>query len=725
MWLWFLLLPSVAADSVQLPNSETQIIFDEDPSAALAVAMQNMNEANYVDAAAGFEALADASPRRGLRLLEALAWYEAGNLRKCEIAVERAQGDPRTAGDVMALMGLVYADKGQGTQALRELDRAESNARSSENQILMARIALNRAQIYMDEGTLDAAQRELSRAKQLGESHGAADIVHVARANLARLDARLNGGNGPASVDLVSARLRAGDVAGARAAIPPETPQDRRTLVRSKLSTGLVLRAESDHARASVVLREALALAREGGLVRETAAIIAELGTLFRLSGQFESALVHFQEAIGLVASTSMRVQEVAYRVEAARVATRLKELDQAENQLMVARRRAGGHDRELQLARISEVNGLIFEQRGDSTAADRAFQEASTTYAQASQWADEARVQTYRVSLWAGVDSNQQAKAEQAAAKAFGRFDERLGPAHIAVARGLGLARHGQLSEAVDAFLSGANLALASGMPSGRRVALRARENAAEAMTAMGLTSPGASAGPRDEALEAVASRQRAFKAGEAAYGRGKDDYNTGKYESAEAHFDEAVSAFQQIGDQGYLDTARRSRGWSRLMLGRSAPSARGLQLLEAAERDGLDCGDESLRIKARFAAAMVSRDLGLPNHVQRMVAAADLAEAGGEQDIAGQAFAMLAELATELPSRVRAARRSATLLGPEHPAAAYAMYSVAVDAHNQGDSRLAAELAREVLPVGGALTGAIKAVLEAAEAANNVESE
>ena len=66
-------------------------------------------------------------------------------------------------------------------------------------------------------------------------------------------------------------RLRVGDTAGARAAVPTPGEHDRRGQVRALLADALVDRATGDYDAANVKLRLALGRAREGGMLRELA----------------------------------------------------------------------------------------------------------------------------------------------------------------------------------------------------------------------------------------------------------------------------------------------------------------------------------------------------------------------------------------------------------------------------------------------------------------------
>ena len=81
--------------------------------------------------------------------------------------------------------------------------------------------------------------------------------------------------------------------------------------------------------------------------------------------------------------------------------------------------------------------------------------------------------------------------------------------------------------------------------------------------------------------------------------------------------------------------------------------------------------------------------------------------------------AYARIAEVATSLEARASAARRALDLRGAQDAEAVYAMYSVAVDAYNDGDAELALALADEIAPNAGSLQEAVEGVRTAARAA------
>lgn len=717
--LWWFLGSAVAGVTVSLPASDSEVVFEEDARGAVEQGMLALRDGRFEAAGRSFRALGEAGGGASAHYLEALAWYEGGQLRAAESAARRLLRVDREHGPGLALMGLILADSGKGLDALMNFDRAAKRAAATDDGRLAAQVLVNRGLVQMDLGSLAEArgtfQAALARASEVNDPA----LTALATENLATLASLTGaGGQGGDAMSAVVTRLRQGDVAGARAAVAKPSDADRRGQVRALLADALVDRAAGALDPANVKLRTALGLAREGGLVRETAACLAELGTLYSLAGRFDVSLQLHQEAVGLVAGTSFRLREVGYRVEAGRVAVRLGDVRQARNQLDAAAAVAVDVEDPLGKARIAELRGQIAarEDRVDDAAAQ--LQAAIDVYRAHGHRADEARLCTDLVALWSGKDESAARKWRKRALTAFAGVGNRAGPAHVEVSAGLGYARRLDLDSALAAFLEAARLAEALDTDRGRQIATHARENAAQALKALGHTDELADEMASATELGGVMAQQGRFAEAESLYQKALEAYNRGEYRSAYDGFDAAVRAFKTLGETGYAHTSRRGRGWAGRGLALRAQPAQALGLYETAERDGLAAGDAELRSKARVGAALTAADLKRKDAVKRLTAAAETAEFSGYDDDAGRCFARIAEVADGLDTRVAAARRALDLRGRGDSEATYAVYSVAVDAFNSGDPELALSLADEISAAPGSLEDAVRSVREAAKA-------
>ncbi|MFK7930239.1 MAG: hypothetical protein AB8H79_18775, partial [Myxococcota bacterium] len=656
------LATAFAGVTVSLPASDAEVELDDSAGAAVEQGMQALSAGRFDDAGRAFRALSEAGAGPVAHYLEALAWYEGGRLRGAQTAIDALLAKSPEHGPGLALLGLIQADGGRGDEAMSSLERAARVA--GDDRRLKAQITLNRGLILMDQGSLGQAQKSFETSASVATEVGDEATLRVARENLATLAALTGaGGQGGDAISTVVARLRTGDVAGARKSVPKPSKSDRRGAVRALLADALVDRAEGAFDAANVKVRTALGLAREGGLVRETAACLAELGTLYSLSGRFDTSLQLHQEAVGLVAGTSFRLREVGYRVEAGRVAVRLGDLRQARNQLDAAEAVAARTEDPVGQARIHELRGQIFAREDKVPEAAAKLESALSTYQKRGHRADEARVATDLVSLWAGKDEGRTKTWSQRATKAFQAIGNTAGPAHVQVAAGLGYARRLDLDSALAAFLEAAELAEALETDRGRQIATHARENAAQALKALGHPDALADEMATATDLQGVMAQQAAFAIAERSYQKGLEGYNRGEYAAAYEDFDSAVKAFVKIGETGHANTSRKGRGWaSRGLALRAEPSA-ALPRFESALRDATAAGDGELRAKAQVGAALSAADLERKDAAKRLTAAADVAERGGYKDEAGLCLARLAQVAESFGTRAAAARRAVDL--------------------------------------------------------------
>lgn len=716
---WMLATLAQAGVTVTLPSSDAAVVFDDSSEAAVEQGLTAMGEGRYEAAGRAFRALADAGGGADAHLLEAGAWYEAGQLRLAEKAVKKVLAEDPARGPALGLLGLILTDTGRGEEALEVLARAGAAARSAGDRRLEARTLVNEALVRLDRGELDQAEGRLDAAAAVEvDDAGIREAIRENRAALASVRGEAVDVQAD-TLSTVSGLLRRGQVDAARKTIPIPSEHDRRASVRALLADALCDRASGNFDAANVKLRTALSAAREGGLLRESAAALTELGVLYSLAGRFDTSLATLQEAVGLVAGTSFRLREVATRVEAGRVAVRLGDLQQARDQLAAASVVAGQTQDPLGEARISELRGEIASRGEDPVEAAGHYRAARATYVARGHHADAARVATDLVRLYAGVDAGQVRRWSREAEQSFQAAGNAAGPAHVKVAEGLGYARRNELDAALAAFLEGAKRAEGLGTDRGRQIAVHARENAAQALKALGHTEELADEMAQATELGGVMERQEAFAAAEARYDEARASFDRGDYATARTGFDQAVSAFRNLGETGYAGTARRGRGWASRNLALRLEPEPAIALYRLASEDGKAVGDAELHAKALVGLGLASAQVDARDAIERLTEGAAVAEAAGLDAEAGTCFAEIAAKAQHLDVRAAAARRALDLRGPEDAQAVYAMYSVAVDAYNAGAHQVALELADEIAPHAGKLDDAVASVREAAAAA------
>ena len=302
-------------------------------------------------------------------------------------------------------------------------------------------------------------------------------------------------------------------------------------------------------------------------------------------------------------------------------------------------------------------------------------------------------------------------------AKKHFDKLGNPVGGAHVAMAQGLGHARVGHYDKALARFVSAARIAEAVDSERGRQLAGHARENAGRALQALGHTADDGDAGGLDGTdLRAVLEQQRRFSEAEGQYDTGKSAFDRGEYQAAYSSFDAAVKGFDALGEQGYLATARRARGWAARNLALRKPAGTAVTLYRKAVADGEATSDVELIARASTGEALARAELGHTDAIAALHAAADVAEQAGLGAESARCLVEVALRSSDLAERAAAARRGLDLAGPQDSHAVYGMYSVAVDAYNQDEYALAVELSDEILPHAGKLHDAVSSVRQAA---------
>ncbi|MCO4744106.1 MAG: hypothetical protein KC912_04920 [Proteobacteria bacterium] len=697
-----------------LPATQSEIEVAADAQPAVEAALAAMKERRFSDAATAFHALSEASDSADYAYLSAVAAYEAGDLRSADRACEQGLSRDSAHAPLLALGGLVYADLGRGDEALARLRDAESHA--GDDGVLRARIGLNVALVHLDLGELTKAQTYLDDAERQATESGASDVLERVRQNQAVLAAALGKGQSKDAIASVNDHLRKGRTAEARQALPSASGQDRRAEVRRALGEGAILRAEGRFDDAAAVLQAALVTAREGGLTRETAALLAELGSVFRVGGRPALAKDPLQEAVGLVASGSFRLNEVSYRVEAGRVSLALDDVESAAAQLKRARTAAANVEDPMAAPRLDELEGAVLARKGDGAGAETALIRARSSLEVQGWHADAARVGVLLVELHAGQGGRKLDRSKKAALTAFSDASEPLGPVHVSIAEGVGLARAKKSIEALEAFMAAADSAAAAGGPRAEVLGALARENAAQVLVSMG-QSPEVVAQAEAHGLSDTLQQARAFDEAKEAYASGLAAFEHNDYERARTQFHDAWTAFDGMGEGAYARQARVGRAWATLNASGGGKAEERLILLTELVQEAIQVEDSELAARAMAAQAIAAAELDHGDVDEVLRDALRATEKLGLDRLSGSLYAEVAERPGSAEERAGAAKRALELLGDD-ARGVYAIYSVAVDAYNADHYALAVELCESVDGKAGDLQADVAQVLEAAKA-------
>jgi tetratricopeptide (TPR) repeat protein len=706
-WLWFVAWAQAADAAVELG----ELTMEASAADAVSAAQGALAAGRFGEAASLYRALAEAGGGWPARLDEAVAWYELGSLHEARKAVEEAVRLAPDEPAALNLQGLLYTDGGELLRGIEVLQKAKRLAHSQGRQATEARVGVNLALARVDQGNAEAARAEADAAFALATASGDTDLVATAKAAQSAVLA-LGGGDGDVGALLGKGQAGAARTRAEAAVKAARTPRQE---IVAALDVAAVDRAEGNLDGAASRLAEASRRARESGLVREAAVALVDLGLVQALGGRSGVAADTLRAAARAAAAGGYLVVEVDARCELGVVLAQSGNLDGAATEQRAAGKLLAAMQYSQGAARQAELGGVIAAQRGDLATARTALGKAAEYYGGKGRNLDAARAAT----LLAGVVQQvEPAGAEAAARQAEGWFaaaGDKLGPAHVRLARALGDARAKRLPEALAGFAAAAEAAEAVGGARGAALARVARGDAAATLVMLGhdqdLAKIAADAGLGD-----LVKREQAFAAASARYDAGLAAYGESRFADARKAFDTATEGFDAIGEKEYALRARRSSGWSAYNALVLMPVATALPHWQTLVFETAKLDEPELHARVYGAAVMASSTQRVPDLRGRLTECASLARKAGLGDVGARCEGALAE-DEALPLSERASHaRDAFRLDANGTAGVYALYAVAVDAYNAGENSLALELARLARPRAGKLTTGIDEVIAAA---------
>lgn len=710
--LLLLLAGPAKAGELVIPDSDNLVISD-DAKPLVKDAYAALNARKWDEAAGLFGALADAGAGPDARVLQAVALYEGGSIRETAAALK----DVETPA-AWNLRGLALVDIGDQAKGVEYLERA----RASSDPASAARATLNLGLVRLDQGRTSDADGLIRDARARAEKLG--DAALVSSCDQAQDALRAHRGESPAptassatQLSAVGDAIRRGKLSAAHAELSAmeKNVTSRRDTVNLGLARAAVYRAEGNPERAASTLGEALSVARQSGMEREVAQILASLGLCHAQVGRYDLAWTLFAEAESTAVSGGYNTAAVDYALEAGQIALRLGNVEQAKAKLSTAQTLLASMDHPMGQARAKELAGAIQGETGDWGAAKAALTDAAKFYDERGYCTDAGRASTRLVGLAAWRAPGEVDALKTKALASFSRCGDALGPAHVELSIGIGYARAKNYDAAVRSFGKARDLAAGVGGSYAAIVTRNAEENAAKVLIAGGASDEVAKLAA-EQGFANVASLQDKILQGRKAYDAGLSAYGQGRYAEAQKSFTAAVETFMSVGDAENELLARRALVWTRYNVAVSLPIDDSLNLWTAIAAEAQRLGEEELRLRATAAGALASQQKGLLHDTSVLRKTAEEAEKAKMPDVAARCWAGLAEAPGTLTDRAGYARR-AFKLAPDSNNAVYAMYSVAVAAYNAGDNALATALAREVLPKAGSLESSVRSVLEAAQ--------
>jgi tetratricopeptide (TPR) repeat protein len=671
---------------------------------AVAAARAALDARRFDEAATAWGAIADAGGGAGARVAQAVALYEAGDLVEARKIAELAiAADPRSvaAGNVL---GLALVDSGSVAAGITRLETARANASG----VWRARILVNLALALLDRGETGKANAALAEAEPLvgGDATVAAALAQ-ARGAVAGLAGRDEG---------VGPMLGRGDTRGARSQAEKVVSgaTTRRDRVLAAIQLAAVERAEGNLDASARRLESAIREAREGGLTRELAIALGNLGLAQTLAGRHPLAADALRSGAAKAKEGGYRVVEVDLRCELGLALVNQGLLAEAESELRATGSLLADMDYPQGVARQAELGGRIAALQGDTATATRALSQAVSWHEGLGRWMDAARVATALAGATQVADPSAAARWATKAEGLFTKAGDPLGRAHVAMARALADARAKRLEPALQGFAAAATAAEQAGGARGATVARVARENAAQTLVMLGQSEDvarlAAQAGVGD-----LVKRQQSLQTAFADYDAGLTAYDRRDWGEARKRFEAARTAFDGLSEPGYSMRARRAAAWSSYNETVALPTAKAWPAWSKLVEETAKLEDAELFARTYGATAMAAFTLGQGDPKDRLVECTRLAERAGLPDVASRCHGALAERGGDLDERARHARAANTLASGEK-ASVYALYVVAVDAYNAGRADLAIELATLARPHAGTLAGAIDEVLAAA---------
>jgi tetratricopeptide (TPR) repeat protein len=667
----------------------------DDVRAEADEALAALDRGEYPDAARRLQALAEAGTSAELWRVTAVAWFEAGQLDRADAAVTSGLAIRKDLGGLLVLLGAIRTEQGRADEALKALDAAL--AAPDADAEIRAAARYDRGLTLLERGDLTAARTELDQAVTLAGQAGDAKTSAAAAEQLGRID----GMSGPTAtadaMGAISDALARGDLVAARAAIPRVPESDRRGRIRALIGEAAVDRAEGRFDAAIPLLAQAIANAREGGLIREHAAALAELGTAYAAAGQYDLARPQLDGAVKLVAGTSFRLFEASYRASAGTIDARVGDLAAAKDQLAKGRAALGATADVGTRARLDELAGMIASAGGDLTAAKSSFEAAKASFEQLHAWEDAARVCTSEVELFVGRDEAAAADAKKAAKQEFARSGNPVGDAWIALSEAVGRSRSGDADGTMAALADAKAAAKAAGGDRGARFAAIAEENARH-LLAGAAADPAARARAANLGFDDIVSSYTTYGDATSAFQAGTSAYDAHNYALAAERFDHAFTLYQQLGETSRAGTARRNRALARFndAIGSHDPATQ-LETWNFTAAEAKAFGDPDLEVRSLAAAAQAAADLAHPDAKARLLECATRAQAIGMISMAAACDARRAEVETDVPASVAAAEEAWALSGGDANAR-YAVYVAAVKAYQAENYPLAYSLAHRV---------------------------
>lgn len=703
--LLMLFSPTWAGELVETGEME----ISDSSQDALDAAAKALAERRFDEAALLYAALGNAGGGIPAHYWEALARYEAGDVRGARKAIEVVIAGAPESISANTLYGLILVDGGAVELGIQKLEWVRTQAQKTGDTAVEARAVLNLGLARLDQGDAATATQLFQQAQSLAPQD--AGLVAAAKDSLAAA-AELSGRDVG-----VGRLLGKGDVSGARAEAQrlSDKAQNRRDRLEAAILMAAVERTEGRLDSAVSRLNTAVVEARAAGMTRELAMALGQLGIVQSVAGRHALAADALLQGVGEANKGGYRVVEVDLRCELGIVLVRLERYTEAETQQQAAGVLLGQMDYPMGLQRQAELGGMIAAARGDMATATTALARAISAAESAGRPLDAARAAT---GLTAALEATAPTEADRWQKKAealFAQAGDPLGPAYIYIARGLSAARAHQTENALRWFAKAADSAKAVGGTRGMQVEDIAREDAAATLVMLGQSEEIAKMAS-DAGLSELVKRQQTLSDAFKAYDAGLDAYNKKNWSGARQQFMSARQGFEKVQEPMYAQRSQVAAAWASYNENVNLPVAQAAGRWGTLVQEVVDLGDQELYIRSYGAAVMSAVTMGQKDLKARLNECIRLGEGNGLEDVSARCHEALAEADGDLNERAEHAR-SAFKQSNSEAVGVYALYSVAVEAYNAGRMDLALELATLARPKAQTLAAALDEIIAGAK--------
>ncbi|MCB9662569.1 MAG: hypothetical protein H6732_00500 [Alphaproteobacteria bacterium] len=609
---------------------EPRVLVDADAVRVLVGAEVAVDEAladleahAWSDAARQLHALVEAGGGADLRVLEAIARYEEGDLRQAAEVVRAARAVAPDHPRLRVVEGLVLADQGRGREALGLLEEAAR----TDDAWSVGHALLTLGLVHADLGAIEAAREVWTQASRLPD---------VGARAAAQLDTLGRGASADLIAQVVDA-LRHGRAAQAEALVRT-APVSTRDRLHASIATAMIERTSGRAGTARSRLEQVVREAGAQGLLRERVAARLELADVLVAEGALREAAAVLDEAEAELAGTSFRLRRLdvlaarvrlSLRAEDARAATRALEALQASSDGLVHAQAA---------ARALELEGLVARAAGDAGGALRTLGRARSAWSSLGYLTDAARVAVEEERTAACVDGLEPPRdAQRAALAAAG-----VPAARLSLVRGEACGLRGATAAALEAFARAVREAEA---PGGAEVGAQAAERTRAVLRGLGHGAP-AVAALDAEALQQAPALHARWEASRSAYTEGRAHFEARRYAEARGLLAQAARGFAELREEELAATARLAEGWAAYNEGVEAADEAALRLFALARDRGAEAGAADLELLARVAEARTLARAGRDGAAEALRQAATAAEAAGRADLAARCRADLEAL-------------------------------------------------------------------------------